>query len=104
MHEWINLTSDFGNYSNPTDSQLKHTLDQLFNTKDDEHPNAWVECGTEKGPLYSMDIYSGGFAVYTIYNNADMEEELKNKKIENVDIEKGFDLWKTLIDGNIDKL
>jgi hypothetical protein len=105
MHEWINLTNYLGdNFSNPTDSQLKNTLSKLFDTKDNEHPNAWIECGTEKGPLYSLDIYSGGYAIYTVFNNVDMEEELENKKIDNINTESGFNLWNKLINGKIDEI
>ena len=105
MHEWINLTNHLGkNFSNPKDIQLTDALHQLFTANDNEHPDAWIECGTEDGPLYSLSVYAGGYAIYSKFNNADMDVELENKKINNVTAQVAFDLWKNLIDGNIKKI
>ena len=69
MHEWFHVTGYLGeDTSNPTDEQLKAVLTLLFDAKDDEHPNAWITCGSEKGKLYTLDVYSSGFALYTVYN------------------------------------
>ena len=102
MHEWFNLTDYLGeDTSNPTDEQLKAALALLFEAKDNEHPNAWITCGSEKGKLYTLDIYSDGFALYTVYNNVDMEEELEYRRIENVTSAVAFDLWKNLINDKL---
>lgn len=105
MHEWINLTKHLGeSLDSPTDNDLKQALTDLFESNDNEHPNSWIECGSEEGPLYSLDIYSSGYAIYTKYNNADMDDELENRRIENVDVHLGLNLWKSLINGKLDDI
>jgi len=105
MHEWVNLTGHYGKGAqNPSDKDLEEFLTELFNSKDDEHPDAWIECGTEDGPLYSLSIFSSGYALFTKYSDSDMTEELINKKIENIDKDKAFQLWKDLINENYEKI
>ena len=105
MHEWINLTGRYGmGKQNPTEHDLKEVLNELFNSKDDEHPDAWIECGTDDGPLYSLSIFSSGYALFTKYSDVDMTEELEAKKIENVNKDTALQLWKNLIDGNINEI
>lgn len=105
MFEWVSLTRCYGSViQNPTDDHLKNALIELFNSKDDEHPDAWVECGTQDGPLYSLSIFSSGYALYTKYSDADMSDELENKRIDNVTESIAFELWKNLIDGKIEKI
>lgn len=105
MHEWVNLVGHYGKgWQNPTDENLKEALNDLFNSNDEEHPSTWIECGTQDGPLYSIAIYGSGYALYSKYSDLDMTEELENKKIENLNEETAFDLWKSLIDGNIEKI
>jgi len=101
MIEWTNLTTCFGEgVQNPSDDQLKAALSELFKSRDDEHPDAWIECGSESGPLLSLSIFSSGYALYTKYSDADMSEELENRRIENVSQESAFSLWKKVIEGN----
>ena len=102
MSEWINLTTCLGDgIQNPSDDQLKATLKKLFQSNDNEHPDAWVECGSENGPLLSVSVFSSGYVLYTKYSDADMSEELENRKIENVTEEAAFKIWKNAIDGNV---
>jgi hypothetical protein len=105
MIEWTNLTGCFGEGTqNPSDDDLKKALSELFKSQDNEHPDAWIECGSENGPLYSVSIFSSGYALYTKYSDADMSDELENKKIENVTEDSAFALWKNLMDGNESKI
>jgi hypothetical protein len=102
MHDWINLTSHYGTQiKNPSKKRLRKIIKELFESNDGEHPDAWIECGTDGGPLYSLSIFSNGYAMYTKYSDADMTEELESKKIENVDENKAYELWKNLIEGKI---
>lgn len=105
MIEWTNLAGCFGEgVQNPSDDDLKKALRELFKSQGDEHPDAWIECGSENGPLYSLSIFSSGYALYTKYSDADMSDELENKKIESVTEGSAFTLWKNLIDGNKSKI
>jgi len=105
VFEWSNLTTCFGDgVSNPNDSDLNKSIKELFESCDDEHPDAWIECGSETGPLCSVSIYSSGYAVFTKYSDADMTEELENKKIENVTPNVAFKLWKSLISGRLSEI
>lgn len=105
MHEWVNLTGYYGKeIQNPSDNDLKDALSELFGSRDEEHPDAWIECGSQDGPLYCLSIYSSGYALFTKYSDVDMTEELENKKIENVNENTAYELWKFLIDGEIDKI
>ncbi|MCG6202748.1 hypothetical protein [Psychromonas antarctica] len=105
MFEWSNLTTCFGTgVSNPSDSDLKQSIAELFESNNDEHPDAWVECGSENGPLCSVSIYSSGYALFTKYSDADMSEELENRRVENVTQDVGLQLWKNLISGRLNKI
>lgn len=100
MHDWITLTTVFGeSVESPSELDMRAALKELFSSVDDEHPDAWIECGTEDGPLYSISIYSSGYAIYTKYSDADMTEELETKEIENVDASIAFELWSKLAAG-----
>lgn len=105
MHDWTTLTTHLGDdTSSPSNEQLKNALSELFKSNDDEHPNSWIECGSEDSFLYSLDIYSSGFALYTKYSDVDMSDELEYKRIDNVNEEIAFNLWQHLIAGNFEKI
>jgi len=105
MIEWVNLTGCFGEgVQNPSDDDLKKALSILFKSQDNEHPDTWIECGSENGPLYSLSVFSSGYALYTKYSDVDMSDELENKKIENVTQDSAFILWKNLINGNYEQI
>jgi len=95
---WINLTTRLGHsISNPSDEDLKNALKELFDSKDNEHPDSWIECGSEDGPLETLSIYSSGYALYTKFSDADMSDELETKRVDNVTQESGLEIWKNLI-------
>ena len=97
MHEWITITRVFGQYVNePSETDMRRALEELFSSADGDHPDTWMECGTEGGPLYCTSIYASGYAIYKKYSDADMTAELETKEIANVDISVAFDLWRNL--------
>lgn len=105
MFEWINLTTCFGNgVSNPTDNDLKQSIVELFESNNDEHPDACVECGSENGPLCTVSIFSSGYALFTKYSDADMSEELENKRIDNVTQDLALELWNKLISCKLNEI
>lgn len=100
MHEWVTVTKVFGEYlHDPTTPEMKAALEELFSHADSDHPDTWIECGSESGPLYSISIFSSGYALFTKYSDADMTEELETKKISPVDIDTSLALWVNLIEG-----
>ncbi|ODC02831.1 hypothetical protein BFW38_03960 [Terasakiispira papahanaumokuakeensis] len=105
MHEWVNLTTRIGeSIQNPQTDQLRAALDELFASKDEEHPDSWVECGSEQGPLYSLTFFYSGRGIYTQYSDADMTEELENREIKVSGPAEALQLWEYLISGLHEKL
>ncbi len=105
MFEWSNLTTCFGNVvSNPSEPMLKQSIVELFESQNGEHPDAWVECGSENGPLCSVSIYSSGYALFTKYSDVDMSEELENRRVDNVTQDVALQLWKNLIIGRLSEI
>ncbi|WP_156479969.1 hypothetical protein [Collimonas pratensis] len=75
---------------------MRKALEELFLSADDDHPDTWMECGTEGGPLYCISIYSSGYAIYKKYSDVDMTSELETKEVANVDLNVALDLWRNL--------
>jgi len=98
MSHWSNLYFCFGNsISNPSDNDLKRALKELFSSQDDEHSDAWLECGVDDGPLESLSVFSSGYAIQTKYSDADMTEALSSQRIEGVTEKTGLRLWQDLL-------
>ncbi|MEM7430563.1 MAG: hypothetical protein AAF351_01360 [Pseudomonadota bacterium] len=101
MHDWVNLTNFLGeSIPNPSEKQLATALRELFESRDSEHPDAWIDCGSEGGALHNISIFYSGYAIYTRYADADMSEELEEIEIKNIDQTGGRKLWLDLIAGN----
>jgi len=78
MTSWVTLTSRFGqSHEDPSDEDLKIALNELFSINNLEHPDAWIECGSDDGPLETLSMYGSGYAHYTKYSDADMSDELE---------------------------
>lgn len=102
MHDWVNLTNYLGeSIPSPSEKQLATALRELFDSRDSEHPDAWIDCGSDDGPLHNISIFNSGYAIYTKYADADMSEELEEIEIENIDAESGLTLWLDLIAGKV---
>lgn len=105
MHEWVNLTTRMGeSITSPTPDQMRQALEELFSSNDEEHPDCWIECGSQNGPLHSLAFYSSGRGVYTKYSDVDMSAEL-DKKVQvapNIDI--ALRLWEHLINERYEEL
>lgn len=105
MHEWINLTTRIGeSIQNPRADQLRAALEELFASKDEEHPDSWVECGSEQGPLYSLTFFYSGRGIYTKYSDADMTEELETRELKVSGPAEALQYWEYLISGRYEKL
>ncbi len=98
MSYWSNLYFCFGNcIASPSDDDLQSALKELFSSRNSEHPDAWLECGVEGGPLESLSIFSSGYAIHTKFSDADMSEELSSRRIEGVTEKSALGLWQELL-------
>ena len=101
MHEWSTLVTRMGTYiSSPSPAQLKDALEEVFASQDLEHPDAWIECGSDNGPLFTISVFSSGYAIYTKYSDVDMTDELETKQFDDLDLEGALDVWLNLINGS----
>jgi len=103
MHTWVRLTERTGrSKTNPSEGDLLAALTELFSSnRDNEHPDCWIECGTEDGPLHTVSIFQSGYAVYTKYSDSDMSEELESKRIEVKSPEESLQLWLRLLKDDV---
>jgi len=105
MYEWLTLFTRIGDViQNPTLEQPKEALAELFTSNDEEHPDAWVECGSRAGPLDTISVYSSGYAILGQYAAVDMLRELESRKIQNLDKDSALELWTKLIQGRLDEI
>ena len=102
MHEWITVTKVFGDYLHePTIDDMRAALEELFADADMDHPDTWIECGSDGGPLYCISILSSGSALYTKYSDSDMTSVLESNTISPVDLESSLALWSNLTKGKL---
>ncbi len=98
MHQWVKLFTRYGScIANPTEDQLRAAIQEVFARIDQEHPNAWIECGSDGGALHTLSISFRGSSCYTKYSDADMTDELDSVTRTGLDEEQAFRAWKTLI-------
>jgi hypothetical protein len=101
VHEWIKVVTRMGQtIGSPSQGQLRSTLDELFQSPlDEEHPDSWLECGSEEGELHTLSIFQSGRAIYTRYSDADMTDELEVREVRAETVEEGLRLWNALAEG-----
>jgi len=105
MHEWTTLTTRYGrSIRNPTRSQLQAALDELFASDDQEHPDCWIECGSDGRPLHALSFLSTGVGKYTKYSDVDMSEELQSKSVAAKTPAAALLLWEHLINERYQEL
>ncbi len=103
MFEWTTLTEVLGHsVLEPSEADMRRALSDLFaGSTDAEHPDTWIECGTEAGPLYCISVYASGYAIFTKYSDADMTAELEKKTIQPINQEGALTLWRDLVAGKL---
>ena len=105
MHEWVNLTTRLGeSIANPSTEQLRGALEELFSSQDEEHPDSWIECGSQHGYLYSLAFFRSGRGIYAKYSDVDMTEELETKEIRASGPVEALQYWEILISEQYEKL
>lgn len=105
MHEWIILTTRYGSsIRNPSTSQLDEAVRELFAAEDEEHPDCWIECGSEDKPLHTLSFLSNGQGRYIRYSDADMTEELLRKDIAADTAAAALKKWEHLINERYEEI
>lgn|SRR5262249_10816967 len=105
MHEWIKLTTRMGKcVPSPTVADLKQALADVFSSEDDEHPDCWIECGSEFKPLHVLSFLSNGRGSYVKYADMDMREELEVRDIVVDNVEEALRTWELLINEHYEQL
>lgn len=105
MHQWVNLfPRNEDTVTNPDREQMIAALVELFASDDDEHPDCWIECGTQNGELHSISIYSSGYAIFERFSDFDMSDELESKRLQAENVDAALKLWEDLINADYDKL
>jgi len=100
--EWSNLTTRLGEtVSAPSLSDLQSALQDVFtNPNDPEHPDTWLECGSDEGPLASLSVFGSGKGILTVYTDADMTDELSSEEYADLSEATALHLWQRLMDGD----
>ena len=92
--DWINLTRRHGQVIiDPSKDDLNAALQELFDTVDNEHPDAWVECGLNGGEVFVLIISQNKDARYFKYSDADMNDETEYKNEIFNDQNEALNLW-----------
>ena len=101
MHEWIKLVTRAGQtVSSPSQVELESALTELFGSLvDDEHPDSWIECGSDGGALHTLHIFQSGKAIYVRYCDADMSGEEERKEFHAQSVPDAMRLWNAIIEG-----
>jgi hypothetical protein len=101
MYDWIKLVTRSGQtVSSPSSAELESALIDLFSSPlDEEHPNSWIECGSEGGPLHTLNIFQSGKALYVRYSDADMSAEEAKSQFHVGGVAEAMSLWNALIEG-----
>jgi hypothetical protein len=117
---WCRLENRFGdkdNSSPPSDAELQVAASEVLDEKGlrrdipsllegdlEEHPNAWIEAGSDGGPLVVLDLYRGVRFEYIVYADSDMNAEIFRGNLHGVSIAQAVALWAALRDGRIEEI
>ncbi|WP_085718580.1 hypothetical protein [Pseudomonas sp. B28(2017)] len=105
MHEWINLTARHGDtIEKPSVEQMKSVLQDLFSDRDEEHPDCWLQCGSQNGELVVLSVFDSGYAIFTRYADQDMLEELEVRRVPAHDVSTALALCVSLIGGHYEEI
>lgn len=102
LYEFVTLNGCFGStISDPDEADLKNALAETFKAQDEEHPDCWLECGSEAGPLQVLTVCFDGSAWLTTFSDVDMSAELAEEEFTDLDVDRALALFKKLINGKI---
>jgi hypothetical protein len=97
-HDWVTLYRRYGqSVRMPSEADLLFALKEVLSAKDEEHPDTWIECGTEKGPLHTFSVSHSGYGTYARYSDVDMSQEVEHAEYGVLDLQQALKAWHTLI-------
>lgn len=101
MYDWIKLVTRGGKtIDSPSQADLESSLMELFGSPpDEEHPDSWIECGSERGPLHTLNIFQSGRAIYVRYCDADMSAEEEKRELHVRNVADAIRLWNVVMEG-----
>lgn len=101
--EWWTLTRRWGAVvRSPADAQLRDALEELFSSRDAEHPNAWLCFGRNGGPTFVVDVYEGGTIQFDEWADTEYERKLvPTRCITRAPLPVALRLWQLLRLGDV---
>lgn len=104
LNQWCILTTRMGaDVREPTDAQLRATLEDVFASDDDEHPNAWLRLGSDDGPMFVLDVYGSKQIVFEQWADTEFDNQLVSPTtLSDVQLEVAMGLWRALRNRDID--
>ncbi len=102
--QWCILTTRMGaDIDDPTETDLRHALEDVFSAHDDEHPNAWLRLGSDDGPMFVLDVYGSRRIEFEQWADADFDVALAPKNtLGDVRLEVAIQLWQALRRGDVE--
>ena len=99
---WVLTRRWGGDMRSPTDAQLQSALDELFSSKDPEHPNTWLRFGRDEGPLFVLDVYEDGSIHFEEWADAECEQEIApTRRLAGASLPVALGLWQALRRGDV---
>ncbi len=104
----LNLTFRDGRQADdPSSADIAAAIEELFDSVDDEHPNAWLELGSDSDNGWSvvtLDAYQSGLIIFSRWADQDDDDPMaENRKI-NVNREEMIALFEILKSTDLDRL
>ncbi len=97
------LTTRFGRDKvDPISVDLESAIDEVFSLQDDEHPNTWLRFGSDKGEMFTLDVYHGCRIVFEQWADTEYETELAPPGQLVLSRQEVQVLWQSLQAGDID--
>jgi hypothetical protein len=98
MRKWTALFTRYGDcITDPIEAQLRAAIREVFAKVDQEHPDAWIECGSDDGPLHVLSVCTDGTIRYTKYADGSMTDELDSTTQAGLSEDQVFHSWQKLI-------
>lgn len=98
--DWVIVNSEL---SNPTDIEVRNAIMYFFRFSDNEHPSAWISCGTDDGPFYILTIFRArrnwyGAQIcevdYQEYDDQDMNTVIEEQNLGTFSKAATLNLWR----------
>jgi len=107
--DWSHIYAGFSHSNEPS---IKEAVECFFRYSDAEHPDAWVDCGTDDGPFYILTIFRARRtwngrqfcdAIFQKYDNQDMNKVIEERELGTFSKRDVVDLWKNFVSVHMHK-